>query len=333
MDLAYTDDQRALRDLAREIFAGHCTQERLKMADGFDRALWAELARADVLGIAVPAEHGGGGMTFFEACIVAEEQGRAVAPIPLWPVLTAALAIARFGSDVQRARLLPGIARGETLVVPALEEPVGTTIPAVPFAQHATALLVPGSDGSLSLVEPGPGVTIAPQATSAGEPWAEVRIEGARGERLGDGGAAVWLRERATVALCAIQVGLAEQALRITADYTSSREQFGRPLGSFQAVQQRAADAYIDTEAIRLCTWQAAWRLSEELPASEEVAIAKWWAADAGQRVVAAAQHLHGGIGVDVDYPLWRYTVWSKHCELLLGGASAQLARLGELIA
>jgi len=120
-----------------------------------------------------------------------------------------------------------------------------------------------------------------------------------------------------------------DRALRMTAEYTIGREQFGRPIASFQAVQQRAADAYIDSEAIRLTTWQAAWRLAADRPATTEVAIAKFWASEAAHRVVYAAQHLHGGIGVDVDYPLHRYYLWSKQIELTLGSGTRQLARLG----
>jgi alkylation response protein AidB-like acyl-CoA dehydrogenase len=142
-----------------------------------------------------------------------------------------------------------------------------------------------------------------------------------------------WLLERATVAYCAVVVGVCEEALRLTAEYTRTREQFGRPIASFQAVGQRAADAYIDTEAVRLTAMHAAWRLSSGLPAAEEVAVAKVWAADAGQRVVHAAQHLHGGLGVDRDYPLHRYFLWAKQLELTLGGATAQLRHLGSLLA
>jgi alkylation response protein AidB-like acyl-CoA dehydrogenase len=119
----------------------------------------------------------------------------------------------------------------------------------------------------------------------------------------------------------------------MTAEYTKTREQFGRPIATFQAVGQRAADAYIDTEAVRLTALQAAWRISAGLPAEAEVAIAKFWAADGGQRVVHAAQHLHGGMGVDRDYPVHRYFLWAKHLELTLGGATHQLLRLGDILA
>ncbi len=150
-----------------------------------------------------------------------------------------------------------------------------------------------------------------------------------------DGGAAIveWIVERAQAGLCAIAVGVCEEALRLTAEYTKTREQFDRPIATFQAVGQRAADAYIDTEAIRLTAWQAAWRIAEGLPASAEVAIAKYWAAEGGQRVVHAAQHLHGGMGVDRDYPLHRYFLWAKHLELTLGGATPNLLKLGAMLA
>ena len=120
----------------------------------------------------------------------------------------------------------------------------------------------------------------------------------------------------------------------MTAAYTSERKQFDRPLGSFQAVQQRAADAYIDVEAMRTTMWQAAWRFSEGVDAEREVAVAKFWAAAGGQRVVSAAQHLHGGMGADIDYPLYRYTLWSKWIELAFGGATLTwLVDLGKALA
>jgi alkylation response protein AidB-like acyl-CoA dehydrogenase len=142
-----------------------------------------------------------------------------------------------------------------------------------------------------------------------------------------------WTAERASVALCAVQVGVAEEALRRTSEYTTQRRQFGRPVAAFQGVALRAADAFVDVEAMRATLWQAAWRLTEGLPADREVAAARWWACLGGQRVVHAAQHLHGGIGSDIDYPIHRFLLWSKQLELSLGGANRQLARLGSLLA
>ena len=173
-----------------------------------------------------------------------------------------------------------------------------------------------------------------------GEPQWTVRLDGVAvdrdavlgGPEQGDEIVA-WASDRLTAAICAIQTGVCEEALAITARYVSEREQFGSKLGTFQAVAQRVADAYIDTEAIRLTAWQAIWRLSEGLDADDELMTAKFWTADGGQRVVHAAQHLHGGIGMDLDYPIHRYFRWAKVLELTLGGASASLLRLGASLA
>ena len=141
------------------------------------------------------------------------------------------------------------------------------------------------------------------------------------------------LARHATAALCVAQAGACAAAIELTAEYTKTREQFGKPIASFQAVGQRAADAYVDAQAVRLTAWQAAWRLSRGLPAAAEVATAKYWAAEGGQRVVHAATHLHGGVGVDREYALHRYFLWTEQIELTLGGATESLLGLGRLLA
>ena len=215
----------------------------------------------------------------------------------------------------------------------------------VPAAHLATRIVVPartpeGGVG-LFLVDPGgAGVALAPQRTTNRERNFRLTLADApvvAADVLcapaSSGDAALWLAERATVAICALQLGVSEKALEMTAEYTTSRTQFGRPIGSFQAVHQRAADAYIQNEAMRLTTWSAAWRLETGLPASRAVTLAKYWAAEGGQFTGYAAQHLHGGIGIDIDYPLHRYYLWAKQLELNLGSAPVQLARLGAELA
>ena len=172
------------------------------------------------------------------------------------------------------------------------------------------------------------------------QPHFQLTLEGvavAATEILGDPerGAEIvaWLTQRAVTASCAVQAGVSERALRMTAEYTTGRMQFDRPVGSFQAVHMRAGDAFIDVEAMQLTWWDAAWRLEAGQPADDEVAIAKYWAAEAGQRVGYATQHLHGGIGIDVDYPLHRYYLWAKQIELTLGSAAVQLERIGARLA
>jgi acyl-CoA dehydrogenase len=139
--------------------------------------------------------------------------------------------------------------------------------------------------------------------------------------------------QHGTVGLCAQQLGVVGRALELTAAYTKERIQFDRPIATFQAVGQRAADAYIDVEAVRLTLWQAAWRLAEGLPAATEVEVAKFWAAEAGHRVAHTAVHLHGGTGVDIDYPLHRYFIAAKALEFALGGSTDQLLRIGASLA
>jgi alkylation response protein AidB-like acyl-CoA dehydrogenase len=370
MDFAFTPEQEALRDLARTICQDHATHERLKTIerdpDWFDRELWSALAKANLLGVSLPEDAGGSGLGLTELCLLLEQVGSAVAPVPAWPALVlGSLPIAAFGSDAQRERWLPPVGAGKEILTAALvelpaEDPSAPSTRAVrdgtgwrldgmkdcvPAAHLAAAMLVPARTGDgqvgVFLVEPSAaGVTLQRQVATSREPQARLVLDGARVARdavLGDpaNGREIveWLVDRALLGLCALELGVVDRALRITAQYTSERRQFDRPIASFQAVQQRAADAWIDVEAIRLTTWQCAWRLDAGLPASEEIRVAKFWASDAGHRIVYTAQHLHGGIGVDVDYPIHRYYLWSKTIELTLGSAPRQLAALGETVA
>jgi 3-oxocholest-4-en-26-oyl-CoA dehydrogenase beta subunit len=360
MDFTFSEEQEAVRDLAAQIFDGHATPERVKEAersdDGVDRDLWRALADAGLLAIALPEEHGGSGLGLIELCLLLEQQGRRVAPVPLWPTLVlGALAIAEFGTPEQQHAWLPRVVSGDAVLSAALSEedhpPVtamrdGDTyrldgvIPSVPAGHIADRVIVPAfvAHGSLRvfLVNPsGLGIRRTVATTTDRSRVAHLEFAGAHADELGsaDSRAIAWMLDRALVGLCAMQIGVAEGALRMAADYTSERHQFGRPLSTFQGVALKAADAYIDTEAMRVTLWQAAWRLAAALDATKEVRVAKWWAAEGGQRVVHITQHLHGGLGADVDYPVHRYFLWGKQIENTLGGASAQLARLGRTLA
>jgi 3-oxocholest-4-en-26-oyl-CoA dehydrogenase beta subunit len=365
VDFSLSEEQEATRSLARQILSDLVTPDRHKEleADGqwLDRKAWGALGDAGLLGIAAPEAHGGAGLGFLEVALVLEEVGRTVAKVPyLASVVTGILPIARFGDDALQREWLPRLVSGEAIATTALIEEGGSrasnttarkkgsrwtldgTKTCVPAGLDASIVLVPAMTGNrkvaVFVVDTGqPGVSVRRQDTTTGIPEAMLVLDGAPGVQLGDtaAGASIvdWITLRATAALAATAVGVCDAALRITADYTKTREQFGRPIATFQAVGQRAADAYIDTEAVRLTALQAAWRIAEDLPADAEVAIAKFWAADGGQRVVHAAQHLHGGMGVDRDYPVHRYFLWAKHLELSLGGATQQLLRLGDIIA
>jgi alkylation response protein AidB-like acyl-CoA dehydrogenase len=366
MDFSLSDEAQATRDLARQILGDLMTAERHreleKAGEHFDAKVWSALADAGLLGIAVPEVHGGAGLGFLEAALVLEEIGRTTAKVPyLATVVLGAMPIAEFGTAQQQAEWLPRLVSGEVVATTALVEPRrALTDPATTASEagggwtlrgvkdyviaglDASIVLVParGSGGvGVFVVDPkGPGVTLERVDTTIGIPEARMVLDGAPALGvLGDpteGGVVVdWIALRATAAVASIASGVCDAALRITADYTKTREQFGRPIATFQAVSQRAGDAYIDTEAVRLTALQAAWRIAAGLPAADQVAIAKFWAAEGGDRVVRAAQHLHGGVGVDRDYPVHRYYLWSKWLELTLGGATEQLLKYGKSLA
>jgi len=371
MDFSFSEEQEAVRELADRIFTDLSTQERLREletqdgGDRMDRKLWSELAAAGLLGIALPETVGGAGLGFLETGLLAEAAGRTAALVPVVETLAAAApAVAEFGSDAQKQRWLPGVVSGDTVLTTALVELGGTpAAPAtvaepsgagwvltgvkacVPSGTIADAILVTARiepDGvAVFVVEPGTaGVTVERQVANNGQPEGLLTLAGvavgpdALLGTVGDGPAIVeWMVQRSTTALALAQAGAAAASIALVAEYTKNREQFGKPIATFQAVGQRAADAYVDTEAIRLTAWQAAWRLAEGLPADKEIAVAKFWAADGGQRVVHAAVHLHGGVGVDREYPLHRFFLNTKHIELTLGGATDQLLRLGATLA
>jgi alkylation response protein AidB-like acyl-CoA dehydrogenase len=370
MDFSYTDEQQAAIDLARQILTDHCTPQRLlelEKAGGprFDRALWRSLAEAGLLAAGIPEARGGAGLGFLVVAGIIEQVGRTAAPVPLLESsVLGGLPLAEFGSPAQQEAWLPRAARGEAILTAALVEPhrepaqPGTQARrdgpgyrisgrklCVPGGSIADAIWVPAAtpEGGVGvfLVEAGtPGVAQEPLLTTSRQPESvlelcDVRVGPEALLGVPERGAEIvaWIELRATAALCALAVGVCSEALRLTAEYTKTRKQFDQPIATFQAVGQRAADAFIDTEAVRLTALLAAWRIDAGLPAEAAVAAAKYWAAVGGSRVVRAAQHLHGGIGVDREYPLHRYYLIARQLELTLGGATQQLRRLGRLIA
>jgi alkylation response protein AidB-like acyl-CoA dehydrogenase len=208
-------------------------------------------------------------------------------------------------------------------------------------AHLAQCILVPAQlDGrdALFLVDPkAAGVSLERAETTDEQIRPHLALTKAQAEPLGDVArgpeALAFTRDRSLLGLCAMQVGVAERALEITARYVTERKQFDRPVGSFQAVHTRAADAYVDLQAMRLTTWRALHLIEHGEDATDELAIAKFWASEGGARITYAAQHLHGGIGVDVDYPVHRYYLWARQIGIHLGTGTAQLARLGARLA
>lgn len=351
------DDLIALRDLVERVFAENAGTERVREVelseDGFDRRLWRTLADAGALGAALPEPVGGAGLGMLGLVTLLEQQGRRVAPVPLWAVLSlAALPMARFGSPQQVARWLPGLIAGTSIVTGSFDTPpvaltagrLSGELVNVPAAVVAAAVVLPArrESGELAVaVVPidRAGVRVTPVAVTSRESYAAVSLDGVEvsEEDLlpGDGEEIVrWVRERARLALAAVQLGVCEEALAMTAAYTSQREQFGRPLSANQGVAMRAADAYLDTESIRLTVQYAAWLMDtgQDERAARAALVAKWWASRGGLRTVHATQHLHGGIGADIEYPIHRYFLWGRQIAFTLGGADAVAAELGDLL-
>ncbi|WP_420432283.1 acyl-CoA dehydrogenase family protein [Candidatus Poriferisocius sp.] len=342
-----------------------------RTSERFDRELWAVLAASDLLGVAIGEEHGGLGLGMIETALVLREQGRRVALTPLWPTLVlGAMPIAEFGDQMLRDRWLGAVVAGQAVLTGAFSEwgaddalspsvtaarlPNGSwelngSKPAVPAAGVADAALVPariagdGDDLAVFVVDlDADGVKVDLSETTSREFHGEMalrsvvvgedaRLHGADGRSIVE-----WILIRAQVAVAAVALGCCEEATAMAAAYTSQREQFGRPLSTNQGVAMRAADCYIDTDCMRATLLQAAWLIDEGRSAAEvadAAAVAKWWSADAGQRVVHATQHLHGGMGADVDYPVHRYFLWVKQLENIFGGGSRQLAAIGRTLA
>ncbi|MFF8269877.1 acyl-CoA dehydrogenase family protein [Streptomyces sp. NPDC016562] len=357
MDFHPTEEQAAAAGLAARIFGDLATHERLAAAGtGSDAELWKALTSAG-LTAAVPE------IGLLGLVLLLEEQGRTTAQVPYAATCVyGILPVAAHGSSEQRARLLPALGTGEAVATGAFPERgritatsgggLTGTVPVVPWLRDATHVLVPDADRGLWLVRTdAPGVETAAVETTA--PWSAGRLTltRAEGERIGHSGDPVSDDPRppdalghgsrpyedtlaaARTAFAGLQAGVCAGSLARAVQYTSTREQFGRPLSTNQGVMLRAADAYMDTEAIRVTAYEAAWRIDQGLAAREHALTAAWWASEAGKRVVHAGQHLHGGMGADLDHPVHRHFLWGRQLDAYLGCGSELLAELGASIA
>lgn len=365
MDFNLDETQQEIKGLAAGVLAREAAQERLeafeKSGAPYDEAAWKALAQAGLLGIVLPEDLGGAGLGPVELAVILREVGRHVAPVPVYASLAlAAVPIAAHGTAEQRALLAP-LTEGATILTGAYREPgpagevaatarrdgAGYVLDGVktfvPYAREASLILVParveGEGVGVFLVEPS-AVTITAQPSATGEPLSRVALDGARagaGALLGgaaDGAAWDTLRRSAVAGAVAISSGVIEGALELTKEYTKTREQFDRALAQFQAVTMQIGDVYIAKRALDVAVWAGVWRLAQGADDAEEVlTVASYNACDPVIRALYTCQHLHGGIGLDVTYPLHRYFAWGKHCGHLLGGAEDRLDALGALIA
>lgn len=361
MDFARTEASQELSGLVRTIVDSVCTPGHQRELDAlpqrFDTALWRTLAGSDVLSTAAPEDAGGAGFGVLEQTAILTALGRQLAAVPyLESVVLAVGALTRFGPPALAQRWAVPAVAGDTVLTVALDGELGQgpvqavaagqgfrltgTRTQVPFGPVADAVLVPAETDSGTVVflvsAQDPGVAVTPLKTTGLGSSAELELAGVEvgADRVvGGPDVLAWLSTHRAVGLTAYQLGILERALELTAEYARTREQFDRPIGSFQAVSQRLADGYIDVKGLRLTLQQAAWRLSEELPADAEVATAAFWAAEAGHRVAHTTVHVHGGVGIDMDHPVHRYFITAKQTEFALGGATSQLRVIGRELA
>jgi 3-oxocholest-4-en-26-oyl-CoA dehydrogenase beta subunit len=356
------EDRRSIAELAGRIFDDLASPARVREVErsgvGIDRAIWSQLARSGLIGLTIPSAYGGAGLGLAELAILLLQQGRRVAPVPLLPTLVlGALPVAEFGTREQREWLLPAIASGELLMTGALFAPpqlrarpeadgrwrISGSAPAVPIGALAHAALVAacapdGGVGLFVVALTADEISAQPVATTARQAAAHLTFDDAVGEPLGDpetaDSAFPWLRARVHVAASAVQLGVASSALEQAARYVTERVQFGRPLGSFQAVAHQLADARMQVAAIEATLARAVTRLDAGLDPGTSVLVSRWWACEGGERVTYTVQHVHGGLGADLDYPVHRYFLWSRELSQTLGGGAPRLlAELGDDIA
>lgn len=355
MNFDLGEEQLVVRDLATQVLTGSVTAERSKAAEAegeIDRALWRTMADAGLLALALPGDLGGSDMGLVELCLVAEQVGRTTAPVPYVVGAVAAMTLADAGVA---ADLVQRFAVGDALLTVAVNEPgindamtpsatatavdggyrISGTRVAVPIGQHADAVIVPvRHEGgvALALVDRS-GFTATAVQTTALDPHAHLALDAVVPSLFGDEVALAEMIARLHVGICAVALGVARGSLALTASHVSTRTQFGKPLAAQQAVGQRAADAYITAGAMEVTVLNAAWRLAAGLDARNDVAIAMYWATEGVSKVVLAGQHLHGGLGSDVDHPVSRYFLLGTQLATATGSPTSHLARLGRLIA
>ncbi|UBU12053.1 acyl-CoA dehydrogenase family protein [Nonomuraea gerenzanensis] len=337
MDFNLDETQQDLKKLAAEVLAKEGDK------DAAEERLW----QAGLMGVCVPEEAGGAGLGPVELAVVLREVGARAATVPALPTLAATLLLARHGTPDQQRRHADKDTGRLTLALRepgrALTGPPATT--ATPDARHAGdpgwsltgrkvsvpypggAALVTADTGLFLVADP---VTAA-EFTSTGEPAATIVLDGTPAERVAGPEAVADARRIFTAAVAAQASGVLAGALELTTAYIKQRRQFGRALAEFQAVTMQIADVYIAARALDVAMWSALWRLGEGLPAEEDLALAAYHVSGAYQALYTC-QHLHGGLGLDVTYPLHRYFAQARHLSQLLGGADAQLDLIGALV-
>jgi alkylation response protein AidB-like acyl-CoA dehydrogenase len=329
MNFDFTDDQQAIKRTANELLAARFKPERVRElaeAGAYDDDAWKEMAELGWAGIFIEEEHGGQGLGTVELVILMEELGYALAPVPFLSNAAAGLVLQFAGTDEQKERWLPGIASGEARgTVGVLRDGEARL---VPDADSADVIVLIAPDGSSSVVEAAAAEVEPLETMDRTRRFARVRADG--GEPLG--GDHLAAADRIATAISAETVGVAQKAMEMAVEYARDRKQFGRPIGSYQAVSHRCAQMLLEVEGSRSGTYFAGWCADaepESLPAA--ASMAKAYSSDAGWRVCGSALQVHGGIGFTWEHDLHFYLKRAKTNAMLYGSAREHRDRVAEL--
>jgi alkylation response protein AidB-like acyl-CoA dehydrogenase len=362
MNFDLTDDQRAFADMAAGLFADYCSDEQLRDHDAagtapFFTELWQQCVAAGLNSILVPEEHGGLGLGMTELMAVLQQQGSALALVPLWESQLTVAALAQF-SPAALPQVLETAMGSETPVALSLQSLSCSRGPSLQLRRAGSGWTLSGFEGSVALGAEARFALLAAQFAGGGDgetrlvlvDLTQTGVQRAVGrdqhhqsiadlafdclalpaENVLPPAATAWVEQRAIACVGALQLGVTEQQLRRTVAYVSEREQFGRVIGSFQLVAGQMADGHIATEALRSVLWQLVYRLDAGLGAAPNASAVRVQANETGHRAGHMAQHVHGGIGVDITYPIHRFLFWSRVLGMALGGADHHLAQLGD---
>lgn len=369
MDFSLNVDQLEIRSLVERVFDDLCSDEDLKRLTRQDRILrphtelWAQLAKLGILGIAVEQDSGGLGMGLVELCLVLEQQGRKAAPLPILDTLVAAAqTIQEAGRSDIRSELLAKIGQGQCIVSSVCPyqglqdaEPLSITAQDEGFRLNgrsgfctylceADGYLIGSAEADeqqaiIWLSAGSKDVEIVSQTGVSDESggflvFSNAKITADQVIATGESARQLLTRQsqRLAVAIAALQVGLLDEGLRRAAAYVSERQQFGRPLGAFQAVSQQAADAYMEIESLRSVYWRALDDVEQNRDIALSASVVRYWVSRVAHKVAHIFLHLHGGIGQDLDYPIHRFFLWAKHYERILGAAEQLTLQTGDIL-
>jgi alkylation response protein AidB-like acyl-CoA dehydrogenase len=329
LNFDYTDDQQAIKSTAREFLAARFKAEKLRQlaeAGEYDDAIWAEMCELGWPGIFIGEEYGGQELGVLELALLSEELGYSLAPSPFLSNAAAGLVIQHAGSDEQKTARLPGVASGEQRgTVAYVKDGVAELVADADSADFIVAV-----EGSSATIVDASGAEIEPVDTiDSTRRFSRVRVENGGEELPGDAGPTIG---PIAVAIAAELVGVSQRAMEMAVEYAKDRQQFGRPIGAYQAVSHRCAQMLLEVESARSAVLYAGWAADQEpesLPLAS--AMAKAYASDTGWRVTASALQVHGGIGFTWEHDLHFFLKRAKADGHLFGTASEHRERVAEL--